>query len=207
MSLLQIHQSYSAGISVANGIIASAHATNSSGAFLWKADERILIVEAAYLRIFMEWEKFIENSFHSYLLGELSAAGNSVARFVSPTDIVHAQKIAIGTRKYVDWGTPDTVLQLSGLYFDQSNPFQITINSVQGEIRDMKTIRNSAAHLSSTTSQQLDILATRKLHRPVTNISVSDFILATDPNSTSGETILQTYINVLNAATHNITFV
>ena len=80
---------------------------------------------------------------------------------------MHAHRILIGTQKYVDWSNPEIIRRLCNLFFDPSNPFDTYIASINTDLFDLKTIRNAAAHLTSTTSQQLDSLATRKLKRAV----------------------------------------
>jgi len=72
-------------------------------------------------------------------------------------------------------------------------------------LNDLKTIRNAAAHLSSTTSTQLDSLAGRLLGSPQTNITVSQLIFSIDPASITGDTIFTTYLTKLDIVAEGIT--
>ena len=70
-------------------------------------------------------------------------------------------------------------------------------------MNDLKTIRNAAVHLSSTTSDSLDSLATRKLGRAMSDTNVYDFILMTD-SSTGNNTVIENYMDILKSAASQI---
>jgi len=199
MSLAQALQDFRNSITVINGLIATAHATNAAGTNLWTIDETIFITESAFLKMFISWESFLEKSFVLYLTGNLSMTGNVVVKYASPIDEKHAHKILIGVMKYVDWSTPDIVRKFAKLYFDSGEPYESAISSVHNDLLDLKTIRNSVAHISTTTTGNLDGLAIRKLSRPTSGISVYDLILSINPNLTAN-TILKTYQDNLDAA-------
>jgi hypothetical protein len=158
------------------------------------------LVESAFLRLFIAWETFIEDTFIHYMVGTPSARGIVLNRYVAPLDMQHAQSIALGNTRFVDWATPDAVRRLAGLYFHLGDPFESVLSGIHADLLDLKTVRNAAAHLSSTTTAQLDALASRKLGTPVANIGVAAFVTSPDPASVPGESILQTYERSLDAA-------
>lgn len=200
MALAQILADFKTSVADGLSYIVMAHSQDAAGHYVHPEKTRQFISESAFLKIFIGWEEFLEKSFLDFMMGELSTAGNIVATFVSPPDIQHARKLVVGTQKFVDWSNPEIVRRLSMLYFDQGHPFDPFIASINQDLMDMRTIRNSSAHLSSTTIQQLDALGSRKLNRPCSNIKVPDLILALDPASTSGSTILDNYLALLDIA-------
>ena len=199
MSLLQTLTDYRSAVASVNGLITGSHRLDPAGSYLWSIDDRKTITEFAFLKMFIAWEHFLETSFTLYIMGHPSASGTSLARYIFPVDHQHANKILLGTAKYVDWSSPDNVRRLAGLCFAQDNPFEPSLASIHSELLDLKTIRNVAAHLSSTTSSQLDALSTRRLSRNCTSMSVYDLISAIDPNSTTNQTILQVDQGLLDA--------
>lgn len=199
MSLVQTLQDFRNSTASINGLIATAHATDTLGNNMWAIDETIFITESAFLKMFISWESFLEKSFVLYLTGNPSVTGNLVTKYANPVDEEHASKLLIGVMKYVDWSTPDIVRKFAQLYFQSGEPYESAISSVHGDLLDLKTIRNSVAHISSTTTRNLSSLATRKLNRPISGISVYDLILAIDPNSTEN-TVLKSYQDNLDAA-------
>ncbi len=202
MPLADTLNNYRTAIVECQGFINIAFQQDAASNYIYPANQRQFISEAAFLRIFIAWEKFLETSFIDYLLGEPSTAGIIVNRYATPTSAEHAHKMIIGTQKYVDWSNPQIVRRLSMLYFEPTNPINSTVSSAESDLFDLKTIRNSAAHVSSTTSSELDALATRKLGAPTTNATVSQVIFTADP--TTGNTILTDYLNLLDTAAQTI---
>lgn len=204
MQFIEIKRNYHDSIGKALDLIALAHSTDSSGSAIWKEEQKRIITESAFLKIFIAWEKLLEDSFVSYMMGMPSVTGKSIVRYVVPISDSHAHKMLMGNQRYVDWSNPDLIRVLSNNYFENGLPYEIVISSINTDIMDLKTIRNAAAHLSSTTSKQLDSLGNRKLGRPCNDIAVYDLILSSDPNI-QGNTVLKTYLDMLEAAIVQIT--
>lgn len=176
--------------------------TDSSGAYLYSEDVRLFISESSFLKIFISWESFLEDSFIKYLQGTPSINGVHPIKYASPTSIDHAQKIVIGTQKYVDWSNPEIVRKLASIFFDTGYVFNTHISSINAELMDLRTIRNAAAHLSSTTSQKLDSLSTRLLRRHCVNIKVGELIFEINPDTNN--TLLDDFLSLLDIAAENI---
>lgn len=186
------------------GYLVQAYRQDAAGNYLVPADERAFIVDSSFLRIFIEWESFLEEAFVQYLLGNASGAGRAANRHVRPIDPDHARRLLIGTQKYVDWANPEIVRTLARLVFAGGEPFHSILSSINSDLLDLRTIRNAAAHLTSTTSASLDGVATRRLNRTQSHITVADFILQIDPNGAGGATILDGYMGLMDAAVHRI---
>lgn len=204
MPLLDHLNDFRNSVSDAEALIVSAHLSDNTGNPLWRTGEVQTITQAAFVKFFIAWESFLERTLADYMRGEPSAAGSVLTRFASPTDHAHALKILIGTQKYVDYSNPEIVRKLAGLYLDNGGPFETVLSAVNIQLFDLKTIRNAAAHLSSTTTKQLDSLASRKLGPPRSGVTVYDLITSVDPSSSTGDTILRTYISELDAAAYAI---
>lgn len=205
MPLVNTLANYRASITQCAHNLNIAFNTDVAGAYIYAQPQRDFIIESSFLKFFISWEKFLENAFLDFLVGEPSIRGTVISRHAIPISRSHAHKILIGTQKYVDWANPEIVRRLSKLYFDITNPIETVISAIQTDIYDLKTIRNAAAHISSTTSHEIDALATRKLQRQCINFTVSQLILAFDPAAAvNTQTFLTTYTNLLDAAAYNI---
>ncbi len=167
------------------------------------AEEIEFIVSSAFLKLFIAWEGFLEKSFISYLTGELSLDGGILTKYANPIDTSHAHKIIIGTQKYVDWSNIEIVNRISSLFFENAQPYTSVLNSIARELSELRTIRNAAAHTSSTTQRQLDAVASRIFSRTVSNIRVADFITSISPEDNT-KTILQIYQLKLTISAENI---
>lgn len=204
MPLVDTLNNFRDSVVEANGFIALAYQQDGSGNYILPQNQRDFISDSAYLKLFIAWESFLESSFIQYMLGEPSILGNTVTRYVQPVDEKHANKLIIGTLKYVDWSNPEIVKRLCNLYFTAGNPIDTYVSSMMADLFDLKIVRNAAAHLTSTTRQQLDSVGTRRLKRACTNLKVSDYIFAVDPDSSASETILTTYLNKLDITAEGI---
>lgn len=197
MSLQQNLTDYRASVADCNSFISFAHQQYANGNYKINANLRKFISESAFLKIFIAWETFLENSFIDYLMGEPSILNNRPARWATPISREHANQLLIGTQKYVDWANPEITRKLSKIYFHEGYVFNTQLSAVNTELLDLKTIRNSAAHLSSSTSAKLDSLSSRLLNRQCNNYTAYKLLFSPDPNSTTGGTILSNYLVVL----------
>jgi len=202
MPLIDSLTTYRNAITEANSFVAIAFRRNRSRRYILSAPEREFITDSAFLKVFISWETFLEDSFIKYMLGEPSVLGRAVTRYVSPTSAQHAGDLLLGTQKYVDWANPEIVRRLANLYFGPGNPYETYIGAINQDLLDLKTVRNAAAHLSSTTRPKLDALGTRKLGRPATGLTVSTLLFSVVPPSS--DTILTTYLTIFDIAAEGI---
>lgn len=186
------------------GFIDNGYRQDTSGTALFDSTFQGFCVQAAFLGIYVAWETFLERSLIDYTLGVTAISGRQIPKYVTPIDGVHSNRILIGTQKYVDWSNPDIVTRLAGLYLANGEPFNTYLKSIQAVLFDLKTIRNACAHLSTSTSTQLDAVASRMLSRPISGISVTDFLTAIDPNGQPNDTILDGLLGYLDACAENI---
>lgn len=173
--------------------ISFAHEQYRNGQYKLKKDQREFIAESAYLKIYISWETFLENSFIDYLLGEASITNKRPAKWANPLDSLHANNILKGVQKFVDWSNPEVVRRLSKVYFHEGYVFNSELSAINNDLLDMKKIRNSAAHVSSSTSNELDALSTRLLGRPCTGFSAYKLLFSTNPNNAPA-TFIDDYI-------------
>jgi hypothetical protein len=200
--MLQYLTSFQNSVSDARGMISAAHQKDPSGVYLWHSAARSMFVESSFMKIFIAWESFLENTFISYMLGNPSISGKVLTKHVSPSDQKHANDMLIGSGRqlFVDWSTPEVVRKIGKICFHGGEPYETVLASVHTDLLDLKTIRNAASHLSSTTAAALDGLAARKLQVPVSGFSASQLLLATAPSSTPNDTILGVYCQQLDSA-------
>ena len=70
---------------------------------------------------------------------------------------------------------------------------------------DLKAIRNSAAHTSSTTSGKLDGVSTRILNTPCRNYTAYKLLFSVDPRTgPANQLVLDRYVQLLDVAAEQI---
>lgn len=184
-----------------DNLIANAHRQDPAGNALFRVLDREQITVAAFLNLFIAWERFIESAICDFMMGESTLGGAVPIRYVNPTNREHSDKIILHTMRYFDCANHDNVRKVANLYFQNGFPFETAMNSINVDLADLRTIRNSCAHISSTTKYALEGLASRILGRPRPGISVYDLLLSIDPRvQGNATTVYASYRDKLLAA-------
>jgi len=116
-----------------------------------------LLYEMAFLRIFVGWEAFLEQTFLRYLCGYSSKIGTAVisagASF-SPT-LARAEAAVLGGRDYVLWHNPSKVVQRSQRFFSRS-PIETVLLSNTARLEALAIVRHRIAHSQNDARQKFD---------------------------------------------------
>jgi hypothetical protein len=119
------------------------------------------LYEAAYLRLFLAWETFLEQTFHRYLCGHVSALGGCALTNPPYTALVAAEAAVLGGHDFVSWADPTKVVRRSQRYM--TDGFHETVLlSDQARLIHFQSIRNRVAHPSQFARNMFDA-ATRAL--------------------------------------------
>lgn len=194
-------QCYRNDVQETESFIAEAHILDASGHYVHPLDYRDFVISSAVVRFSIAWESFMENTYCSFLMGEPDTQGRSVPCCVTAADEKHAHQLLIGINRYFDWTEPDLIIRLSTLYLGQDNPIKTAIKSVRSDLMDIKTIRNAAAHISVTTQNKLDALASRLYGTQQINTTVASVVHFICPD---GKTLWEYYKDLLDVAAENV---
>jgi len=105
----------------------------------------------------------------------------------------------------MDWSNPEAIRKISQIFFHQGYVFNTSLSAINNDLMDLKTIRNSAAHMSSTTASKLDGLSTRILSAPCANYTAYRTLFSTDPRSgAAAQTVIDRYLQILDVAAEQI---
>ena len=116
-----------------------------------------LLYEMAFLRTFLWWESFIEQTFIRYLSGYTSKIGRAVALAevsYSPT-VAHAEATILGLRDYALWHNPSVVVKRSQKFFS-SSPIETVLMSNMARLEALASIRHRIAHSNNDTRRKFD---------------------------------------------------
>lgn len=139
-------------------------------------DQVCLAYEFSFLRCFLAWEWFIENTFILYMLGEKTDKGYRPKCYVKPVNREHAYDFVKEGRDYADWTSPDIVIRKSRLFFENGDPYEDALGPITSDIQDMKTIRNAIVHMSAESREKVRTLIRDKLVYARGGIAVGEFL-------------------------------
>jgi hypothetical protein len=108
-----------------------------------------LIFELAFLKIFIAWEQFLENTFIRYMCSASSLSGKRPTRIVSVRHLDDALRVICGERPYADWTSVEVVVDRANRFFDSGEPYATPLQSAAVELTNMRRIRNHIVHHSN----------------------------------------------------------
>jgi hypothetical protein len=108
-----------------------------------------LIFELAFLKIFIAWEQFLENTFVRYMCGASSLSGKKPIRIISARYLDGALRVICGERPYADWASVEIVVERANRFFDNGEPYATPLQSAAAELANMRKVRNHIVHHSN----------------------------------------------------------
>jgi hypothetical protein len=112
-----------------------------------------LVFELAFLKMFIAWEQFLENTFVRYVCGAPSLSGKKPMRIISARYLDDALGAVCGDRPYADWASVDVVVDRANRFFDKGEPYATPLQSAAVELVNMKKVRNHIAHHSNKSGE------------------------------------------------------
>jgi hypothetical protein len=89
-----------------------------------------MLIELAFLRSFLAWERFLEESFVLYLLGKKSPRRYSPRRFIQPPNREYAIQLTLPeSRPYADWDNHESVLIRARRFFVNGEPYESVLKT------------------------------------------------------------------------------
>ena len=117
-----------------------------------------LIFELGFLKIFIAWEQFLENTFVRYMCGASSLLGKKPIRIISARYLDDALGAICGERPYADWASVDIVVERANRFFDKGEPYATPLQSAAAELVNMRKVRNHIAHHSNKSREDFNKL-------------------------------------------------
>jgi hypothetical protein len=180
------------------GLIVTANSLSSSTGLTINFNIRQIeqITEWVFVNVHTGWEKFLEDSFLSYMTGTQTLSGFTPVRYVLPKDIEHALKLILAGRDFFQWSQPKRVCEQAELCFENGVPFKALIESTTVELSEMTTIRNAIVHRSSIAKEKFKTLVRNKMKTAPPDVTPGQFLAMLMPKTTN-ETFIAFYCKKL----------
>ena len=152
-----------------------------------------LIAENSFLKLFVSWEQFLEQTFIRYMCGGETSSRYSPRRFVQPPSLEHALNFIKQARPYADWTVWDEVIARARLCFGEGKPFT-NASGGEAQLGEMKIVRNRIAHSSKHSKKKFQELVLQKLgYPPRARGWVPGRLLLSRVPPTNTKTVIQEY--------------
>ena len=158
-----------------------------------------MVTEMAFLRAFLAWEAFLEESFILYLWGKAPPRqGCAPICYANPPTRRVAEQIVVPRRGgYADWSKLDNVIHRAERFFENGKPYSDALKSQQNKLQDIHTIRNAIAHSSAYSWEKFQRLIRRELGTYPPNLTIGGFLAMTIPHSSPPLSYLEFYLSVI----------
>lgn len=169
---------------------------------------RDYLAEIAFLKSFIAWELFLEESFVLYLLGKKAPRAARPHRKLVPSNRDVAEKLFIpDKRKYAKWTVVDFIVERAEKCFvTGTEPYSSVLVAHNSRLQQITTIRNAIAHSSVSTQESFKKIVRDSLNVGVypAGLTVGGFLSTTVPASHPPESFLESYVATLRLAATDI---
>jgi len=170
------------------------------------SQRRDSMTELAFLRAFLAWETFLEESFVLYLAGQKPPRGRPPHRYTFPPSVKVAMEWVIpeGGKEFATWTVPLRVSERAERFFRGGSPFAPVLKSHQNALDDSRFLRNAIAHASASAQEKFDNLVRQKIGVLPPKLTVGAFLGTTVSKSSPPTTFLEHYLAKIELAARQI---
>ena len=122
----------------------------------WNLNKTELLYELAFLKLFIEWEKFLEETFLRYLCGYVSTKGQQAIMAGSYyRTLSEAETAMLAGQKYVMWYDPNKVIARA-MGFLRGSTHERVLASNSSRLSGLAAIRHRIAHGQADARSRFD---------------------------------------------------
>lgn len=167
------------------------------------AQRRDILTETAFLRAFIAWEVFLEETFLLYLLGHRLPKRTAPRRYGFPPSREAANEWCSDGKAYSKWSVSE-VRKRADRWFKDGKPFTPALQGQQARLDQLTTIRNAVAHVSSDARTKFENLVRQELGYLPPDTTVGSFLIAIKPATTPPESFMEFYIEQMELVASSI---
>jgi len=156
-----------------------------------------LLTEAIFFTAFRAYEQFLRNIFLLYCCGIQPRKRKLVRSYLNPRSIKHAGVLIQSSMPYLDWSSPDILLERAETYLKDGYPIKKAISTDVDLLRDLKKIRNHIAHMSNESLREFKKVVKKHYSTiPLRIPKPGEFLLLTSRKA-KGSYYLQYYLQLI----------
>jgi hypothetical protein len=151
----------------------------------WHFTRIELLYELAFLKVFIGWETFLEQTFVRFLCGYTSSNGLEplVAKQSYQGSLAAAATTVLGGQQYVLWHNPTRVVQRCAKFF-AAGRIETVVNSNFSRLEWMGSVRHQIAHGNADTGMKFDVATMQLIGKRYPGSRAGRFLRDIDVNST-----------------------
>ena len=154
---------------------------------------REALYELAYLRIFLSWEIYLEETFRRLCCGYPATAGAPLTPLVAPapfSTLQTADSAILAGSGFVSWADPTKVIRRSQKFM-VGGPHEVVLGSAESRLRAFTNVRNRIAHPGAYARREFDHATVMLIGRRFKGSAPGRFLRAWATTSTPGTRMLE----------------
>lgn len=163
--------------------------------------ELVLLTETVFFRCYRHYENFIRDIFLLYCREKNTLNGRRVLSYLKPSNYTHTEELIKSSMHFLDWTSPDIIIQRSELYLQNGFPIKLAYTAHKDELNRYKKIRNHIAHNSiESYNQYIKVVKGHFGVVPLTVPTPGEFLLLISPTPPLRYYLLQFFDTVKQVA-------
>ena len=160
-----------------------------------------ILVESCFFSAFREYENFIRDIFILYTQEKSRTNGRRVKSYLKPTDFFHAEKLMKSSMHFLDWNSPDIIIERSEVYLKDGYPIKSPYTMNRTRLANYKKLRNHIAHNSfESLKSYKSVLRSYHGTVPLRIPSVGEYLMLTSNANPSQYNLLEFFDLIENMA-------
>lgn len=107
-----------------------------------------VLTEGVFSLGFRAYEAYVREVFLLYARGKPTKGGKAVTSFLEPRSSLHAEQLIKQSKPFLDWSSPDAVIQRADLFLKSGAPVKTVLSANSASLKTIKAVRNHIAHNS-----------------------------------------------------------
>lgn len=138
------------------------------------------LTESIFFNAFREYENLVRDVFLLYTQEKKRMDGRKVTSYLNPKDFFHAESLIKSSMPFLDWNTPNKVIERSELYLKDGYPIKTPYTVYRTELFQYKRLRNHIAHNSAESLKSyMKVLRSYFGTNPLNTPNVGEYLVLT----------------------------
>ena len=156
--------------------------------------------EYAFLKVFVGWERFTQDSFVAYITGR-RIKGHYYRTYLKNVTETHALELLSGKLPYPDWTQFGDIYRLAKLFFVNHEAFTLPFKEIEAIFTEIKKIRNAIVHMSISANEKFRGILRTNLTGYNIDMMPGEFL---SKQKTRKKTFIEYYVSYLETAASKI---
>ncbi len=163
-----------------------------------------LLTETIFFAAYRSYENFIRDIFLLYCMEKKPKTGARVKSYLRPKSFSHAECLIQSSMPFLDWASPDTVIDRAEVYLEEGYPVKRPYTMNLSPLRTFRRIRNHIAHNSTSSLEEFKkVLKDHYGTLPMNIPKPGEFLLVRGKSGANYQLLI--FLDLIRTLSHHLT--